>query len=79
MMNEEHAQESNRSLIAAMVIVLPIIYVLSLGPVVLVAKKHAYNDNAIKRVYAPVIWLHDHTFLKKSLEAYVGFWEHLGD
>ena len=66
-MTEEHNQMSNRSGIVAMVIVLPIVYVLSLGPVVLIAKKHDYNGDAIKRVYAPVVWLHDHTFLKKSL------------
>ena len=77
-MDEEHIQKSNRGGIAAMVIALPIFYVLSLGPVVLIAKKHDYNGHALKQVYAPVIWLHDHTFLKKSLEAYVGFWEHLG-
>jgi hypothetical protein len=54
---------------------LPLLYVLSMGPVVAVTKnKPVTSLNVIKRFYAPVIWLHDHTFMKKPLEVYTGLW-----
>jgi len=58
------------------VIVVPLLYVLSIGPVAAVVSRT--NDtriiNSLEKVYAPVIWLHDHTILKKPLEAYVELW-----
>ena len=54
---------------------LPVLYVLSIGPVVAVTKnKTVPSTNAIKRFYAPVIWLHNHTFMKEPLEVYAGLW-----
>ena len=53
---------------------LGLLYVLSIGPAALYAAKTG-TKNAVRRVYAPVIWLHDHTALKTSLEKYVELWE----
>ena len=50
------------------------LYVLSIGPAALYASMTGQKD-AVRRVYAPVIWLHDHTPLKTSLEKYVELWE----
>ena len=56
---------------------LPLLYVLSIGPVLKVVQRSGNTPakrNALRQVYAPVIWLHDHTFLEKPIEAYVGLW-----
>lgn len=55
---------------------LPLLYVLSIGPVVAIAERTKSTESLklLKAVYAPVIWLHDHTILKKPLEAYVELW-----
>jgi hypothetical protein len=50
------------------------LYALSIGPVGLIVKKAGGNGAALRQFYAPVIWLHDHTALKKPLEAYTNFW-----
>jgi hypothetical protein len=58
------------------VLVAPLLYVLSIGPVVAIAERTNSTQSLelLKIVYAPVIWLHDHTFLKEPLEAYVALW-----
>jgi hypothetical protein len=50
--------------------------VLSIGPVVAIAERANTTQGLelLKTVYAPVIWLHDHTILRKPLEAYVELW-----
>ena len=52
----------------------PLLYVLSMGPAVAVAGKNQSNEAAIRAVYAPVIWLHHHTALAKPLEMYAKLW-----
>lgn len=56
--------------------VVPLLYVLSIGPVAAVVSRTKNNQSMrlLERIYAPVIWLHDHTFLKEPLEAYVALW-----
>jgi hypothetical protein len=52
-----------------------VLYVLSIGPVVALNKsKPVTSLNAIRQVYFPVIWLHDHTALKGPLDAYARLW-----
>jgi hypothetical protein len=55
-----------------------VLYVFSVGPVALLIKttraSHSTIDMANK-VYAPLIWLDDHTFLKGPLDVYVHFWD----
>ena len=51
-----------------------ILYVLSIGPAALLARPYGAGSDVIRVVYAPVIWLHDHTILARPLEAYVSLW-----
>ena len=59
-----------------LVVAVPLLYVLSIGPAeaVFSRTKNSRTINLLGKVYAPVIWLHDHTILKKPLEAYVELW-----
>ncbi len=59
---------------ATLLAALPVLYVLSLGPVILLAKKSGLPQASLRAFYAPLIWLHDHTLLKQPLEWYVGLW-----
>ena len=58
------------------VVVIPLLYVLSIGPVAALVSRTNTGRGAsvLTKVYAPVIWLHEHTILKKPLEAYVELW-----
>ena len=59
----------------AMVAVLPLFYLLSIGPVGVYAQGKPPNSfGTARKFYAPIIWLHDHTVLQKPLEAYVELW-----
>ena len=60
-----------------MALALPILYFFSIGPVVFLAEKTDMYPDLLLKVYSPVVWLHDHTVLKKPLEDYVNFWDHL--
>jgi hypothetical protein len=55
---------------------LPLLYVLSIGPVAAVVSRtqNSQSLDVLRNIYAPVIWLHEHTILKKPLEAYVELW-----
>jgi hypothetical protein len=55
-------------------ILLPVIYVLSLGPACLIVKHNRALGDSLAIIYYPVGWLHDHTPLKRPLEMYVHFW-----
>ena len=52
----------------------PLLYVLSIGPVFKFGGKPPLSLEFVEAFYAPVIWLHDHTPLKKPLEWYVDWW-----
>ena len=54
-------------------LLVPCLYVLSIGPVVAVAGKNQAKVATI-HVYGPVIWLHNKTPLKKPLELYAKMW-----
>lgn len=58
------------------VVAIPLLYVLSIGPVAAVVSRsqNTQSMNLFGKVYAPVIWLHEHTILKEPLEAYVELW-----
>jgi hypothetical protein len=51
----------------------PLLYVLSIGPAGWL-EKEGYLPRSVRSVYAPVIWLHDHTPLEKPLEWYGNLW-----
>jgi hypothetical protein len=79
-MDEEHRDRSDLTgfwplaALLAILLVLPVVYVLSIGPVVALATAAGIDPTGLKVIYAPVIWLHDHTALKEPLEWYVGLW-----
>jgi hypothetical protein len=60
--------------VIALLVFLPIGYVLSIGPVVAIAERNKVGEETVKIFYTPVIWLHDHTVLEKPLEWYAQLW-----
>lgn len=53
----------------------PLLYILSIGPAAFLASKSPGQwSTTIRRAYYPVIWLHDHTPLRRPLELYVELW-----
>ncbi len=76
-MNQAPEQESRHGsfLCLALVVLLPVFYVLSIGPVgVYIKNKPASTRDAARKFYAPVIWLDEHTPLAKPIEAYASLW-----
>jgi hypothetical protein len=73
-LDEASGKNSGFSVFLLAFVAVLLLYVLSIGPVVKFASKNGINRNTLVTFYRPVIWLHDHTFLKKPLEAYVELW-----
>ena len=74
-MSPESKRTGSGAAVALLIaILLPILYVLSIGPVVALVEKTGVGDEAARVFYAPVIWLHDNTPLEKPLEAYAELW-----
>jgi hypothetical protein len=61
--------------VTSIVVGLPLIYLLSVGPAVVIVVKAPKIRNQVRAIYTPMIWLHDHTSLKKPMDRYLGFWE----
>jgi hypothetical protein len=72
--NETKSRSHGFSLVIGLLIALPLLYVLSIGPVALCAKKTSTDPQTLRVFYRPVIWLHDHTPLEKPLELYINLW-----
>ena len=70
---EEEVPSPGRSggTLAWVILAAPLLYILSIGPVLRFGGKTLLPFDVI---YAPVIWLHDHTPLEKPLEWYVELW-----
>lgn len=51
-----------------------VLYVLSIAPVAAAAEVLDVPRAPVRRVYTPVIWLHDHTPLRRPLEWYMELW-----
>jgi hypothetical protein len=57
------------------VVLLPILYVLSIGPAVMFFEDASPEvQHAVEVFYYPVAWLYENTPLRGPLEAYVDFW-----
>jgi hypothetical protein len=58
------------------VVLLPILYVLSVGPAVMLADMTESGElvAVLEVVYCPLEWLHENTPLREPLEAYVDLW-----
>ena len=73
--SETDDDESRGSAWVVWLVALPIVYILSIGPVAFITKNSPKATDALRKVYAPVIWLHENTVLRKPLELYVGLFE----
>ena len=65
------------AIVVALVIAVPALYVLSVGPVgMLVEKGHLGQTTAgvLEGLYAPLVWLHEHTPLRRPLDWYARLW-----
>jgi hypothetical protein len=75
----ENANTSRSNSILYYVIVLPVglllIYLLSVGPAVVIVVKAPKYRNQVRAIYTPMIWLHSHTPLGKPMDRYLDFWE----
>jgi hypothetical protein len=60
--------------IAGLLLFVPVLYVLSIGPVARMAEEGYLPRDSVRPLYSPVIWLHDHTPLQKPLEWYGAMW-----
>ncbi len=73
-------QSSNASGIVAMLVALPLLYTLSIGPFAFILNKYpslAPMEKYAGAFYAPVLWLHDHTSLKQPIASYTQWWVRL--
>ena len=61
--------------VIVVLIVLPLIYFLSVAPAMVIVVKVPKLREPVRAVYAPVIWLHDHKFLTRQMDLYLGFWQ----
>ena len=70
-------RQSGAVVAIAIAILLPILYVLSIGPVVMFVEMTGTEQElgpVLRVVYYPVVWLYENTLLQDPLEAYIGFW-----
>lgn len=75
-MSEENKDKSRGLfLVIAVAIALPLLYVLSVGPSLVIWKKFPKTQPAMLEIYFPLIWLEGHTVLQKPLEWYADLWE----
>lgn len=79
MADKPEASNASRALawVGMLVLGLPLLYVLSTGPIVLLEEKthgSLVSADFVVTFYAPLIWLHQHTFFKEPLELYLSLW-----
>ena len=78
MNSESKRSRSGAAVALAMVILLPILYVLSVGPAVMLVETTGTENELgpiLEVFYFPVVWLHENTPLRGPLDAYVKLWE----
>ena len=67
------------SWVAILVVGLPLLYVLSVGPVIkILDMTHPLGSHVswelVMSFYAPLEWLYEHTFLRAPLDLYLHLW-----
>lgn len=61
--------------IAVLILLLPVLYVGSIGPAVWLREHGAVSQNTILAVYAPITWLNDNsTTFRDALQSYLDLW-----
>jgi hypothetical protein len=79
-MNEPDHSPSRTWLWTTIILAVPVLYVLSIGPAFYYVEKNGTPRPTpawLENFYEPVVWMHDQTPLKKPLELYVDWWVHL--
>ena len=66
---------------AALLVGLPLLYLLSTGPVGLIFEKTngfggLITVEGLQEFYSPIFWLKNHTFMKHPIELYWALWFH---
>jgi hypothetical protein len=71
---KHHVTRALHHLMVALVVV-PLIYILGVGPAIVIVVKAPKLRDPVRAVYAPMLWLHEHTSLKATMDPYLAFWE----
>ena len=68
-------RSSKRITVAIIVaIAVPVLYFLSMPPVILLWLKMGWPPEPLGTFYAPVVWLHENTFLREAINLYLRLW-----
>ena len=71
----DEVENSNHSFVLTVIALLPLVYLLSVGPATAIVRAHApVGAGFLDVFYAPVIWLHNFTPLETPIEWYVALW-----
>src|SRR6187549_858784 len=70
----EGGRGSGRWVWLGLLLLVPVLYVLSIGPALLIQQKSGAGGQVIKVVYKPLGLLHKHRALREPLGAYIDFW-----
>lgn len=71
--DQDRGQAGAAGWVAVLLLLSPLLYILSIGPAGWL-QKEGYLPRSVRTVYAPVVWLHNHTPLEKPLEWYGELW-----
>ena len=79
---DDHAEQQPRSRVVAYIVItavlLPLLYILSIGPAIVIVREFPSLEGPGNVIYQPIIWLDKNTFMKGPLEKYAEFWNRLG-
>lgn len=74
-MTEKPKSKSNHTGLLVALLLVPILYVLSVGPVAMIGKRVGSLPNWIRTFYNPLTWIYHHQpITQKPLEAYERLW-----
>ena len=75
-MSDETTEKSSKVwlYVTGSIIALPLLYVLSIGPVGVLAFRGVITNDAFNSVYAALIWFVERTDTGDALEAYTKMW-----
>ena len=75
-MSEERKHKSRGlSIVIAVAILLPLLYVLSIGPAYVIYVKHPTCWPIVEKIYLPLLWLRSHnTAFRDLMYRYIELW-----
>jgi hypothetical protein len=74
MSSEEKGKSRGLYWVFGALALVPILYVLSAGPISAICLQAGISPEALEGIYAPVIWLCEHTPLEGPLKRYLRLW-----